>query len=97
MADIKILEQKDTDTGWEIKVNVDELDFTVSVDKQYWQELTSGKEEVGDLVRQSFQFLLENEPKESILRQFNLRDIERYFPNYKEEIKLQGRQKVEPR
>jgi hypothetical protein len=30
----------------------------------------------------SFEFLLENEPKESILRRFELPVIERYFPEY---------------
>ena len=30
----------------------------------------------------SFEFLLENEPKESIMRRFELPVIERYFPEY---------------
>ncbi|MGI8929512.1 MAG: hypothetical protein ACR2H0_08650 [Candidatus Limnocylindrales bacterium] len=34
------------------------------------------------LVEQSFGFLLEREPRESILRRFALSDIERYFPEY---------------
>jgi len=34
------------------------------------------------LVAASFEFLLENEPKESILRRFELPVIERYFPEY---------------
>jgi len=38
------------------------------------------------LVRQSFLFLLEREPKESILRSFNLTAISRYFPEYDREI-----------
>jgi hypothetical protein len=37
---------------------------------------------VQDLVTRSFEFLLEREPPESILRRFNLTDIERYFPDY---------------
>jgi len=35
-----------------------------------------------DLLRASFEFLLEREPKESILRSFELPVIERYFPEY---------------
>jgi hypothetical protein len=35
-----------------------------------------------DLVRRSFDFLLEREPPSSILRRFRLQDIERYFPEY---------------
>ena len=34
------------------------------------------------LVRASFEFLLEREPKESILGKFDLPVIERYFPEY---------------
>ena len=39
-----------------------------------------------DLVRRSFVFLLEREPKESILRSFDLPVIGRYFPDYEREI-----------
>ncbi len=41
-----------------------------------------GNATVPDLVRASFEFLLEREPKESILRRFDLPVIERYFPEY---------------
>ena len=34
------------------------------------------------LIEASFQFLLEREPKESILTRFELPVIERYFPEY---------------
>ena len=35
-----------------------------------------------ELLEASFEFLLEREPKESILRRFELPVIERYFPDY---------------
>ena len=35
-----------------------------------------------ELVRDSFDFLLAREPKESILKEFDLSVIERYFPDY---------------
>jgi len=38
------------------------------------------------LVRASFEFLLEREPKESILREFEIGVIGRYFPEYEREI-----------
>jgi hypothetical protein len=38
------------------------------------------------LVRASFQFLLEREPATSILREFSLDVISRYFPGYPAEI-----------
>ena len=39
-----------------------------------------------ELVRDSFRFLLEREPKESILREFELSVITRYFPDYESAI-----------
>lgn len=35
-----------------------------------------------DLVLDSFRFLLEREPKESIMKEFDLSVIKRYFPDY---------------
>jgi hypothetical protein len=39
------------------------------------------------LIEASFEFLLEREPKESILARFDLPVIERYFPEYPREIR----------
>ena len=39
-----------------------------------------------ELVRKSFEFLLEREPKESILGEFDITVIARYFPDYEGEI-----------
>ena len=40
-----------------------------------------------ELIRRSFDFLLQREPKESILASFELSEISRYFPDYTEEIR----------
>ena len=37
-------------------------------------------------MRASFEFLLAHEPKESILREFDIEVISRYFPEYPREI-----------
>ena len=39
------------------------------------------------LIKQSFAFLLEREPKEAILNSFELPVIERYFPEYPKVIR----------
>ncbi len=39
------------------------------------------------LLKASFEFLLEREPKESILSRFDLEVIERYFPEYPRQIR----------
>ena len=64
-----------------------ETRHVVNVEPDYARSLLHGKKTVEELVRISFEFLLENEPKESILRKFDLREIGRYFPGYEQEIR----------
>ena len=52
-----------------------------------YERLASGKIEATELVRRSFEFLLENEPKESILTRFDLSVIGRYFPGFEREMR----------
>lgn len=59
----------------------------VTLNPKDYQKLTGGAVEPQELVRKSFQFLLEREPKESILSRFDLSAISRYFPEYEAEIK----------
>lgn len=54
----------------------------VSIDTDASLQLTAGKLDDISLVRASFVFLLAHEPNTSILRQFNLRVICQYFPDY---------------
>ncbi len=58
----------------------------VSVDKAYAQKLTAGNISTAELVKKSFEFLLERESNTSILRRFDLSVISRYFPKYEQEI-----------
>ena len=46
-----------------------------------------GTEDVVDLVKRSFEFMLAREPNTSILREFDLSTIERYYPEYAREIR----------
>ncbi len=57
----------------------------VTVDPAYAGRL-AGAVAREDLVRRSVEFLLEREPKEAILRSFDLSVIARYFPEYEGEI-----------
>jgi len=59
----------------------------VTVKPEDYLRLTGGKADASELVKKSFEFLLEREPKESILPQFDLAVISRYFPKYEQEIK----------
>ena len=62
-------------------------EYTVSLDDEYYRELTGGKITKQELIKNSFEFLLEREAKESILAKFNLRVISQYFPEFEERIK----------
>lgn len=59
----------------------------VTLKQEDYARLTGGKIEPEELVRSSLEFLLEREPRESILSRFDLSVISRYFPEYEREIK----------
>jgi hypothetical protein len=59
----------------------------VTLDPKDYARLAGGAVEPQELVRKSLEFLLEREPKESILSRFNLSVISRYFPEFEREIK----------
>jgi uncharacterized protein (DUF39 family) len=84
------IEVAKTDDG-EFRVRVaegsSETTHRVTLQAADYQRLTNGKIDEATLVRRSFEFLLENEPKESILARFDLSVISRYFPNFEREIK----------
>ncbi len=55
---------------------------TVSLNEQYYKQLTNGAVLPDRLIRESFMFLLEHEPQQAILDTFDLPIISRYFPEY---------------
>jgi len=59
----------------------------VTLDPKDHARLAGASVEPEKLIRKSFEFLLEREPKESILSRFDLSVISRYFPEYEREIK----------
>jgi hypothetical protein len=71
------------DKGWLMHVTVSDRTRTTHVVRISRAELDRyGGGEVTDLVRRSFDFLLDREPNTAILREFDLGTIERYFPEY---------------
>jgi hypothetical protein len=73
-------------TRWVCRVTVTEgataTEHVVGVDPGEVARLEPGSADPTALVRRSFEFLLEREPKESILRAFDLPVIGRYFPEW---------------
>ncbi len=63
-----------------------ESSHRVTLKPEYLNRIAAGKLEPQELIQRAFEFLLEREPKESILSRFDLQDIQRYFPDFEREI-----------
>lgn len=77
--------------GEDFEVTVSEQDSStvhlVTLDNDYYQALTKGATTKEDFIKSCFKFLLQRESKESILSRFNVRIINKYFPEFEEQIK----------
>jgi len=91
MVKINVKEISADDKGWKFEVEISEKDsktkHEVVLSKEYYEKLiTDNEASPGLLVEKSIGFLLEREPKESILAEFDLKIIKNYFPEYEDEI-----------
>lgn len=78
---------RESSGGWFAQVTIHDRAVTTHTVKISTAEHTRyGDGDVSDLVRRSFDFLLAREPNTSILPEFDLSAIERYFPEYAETI-----------
>ncbi|HVB98746.1 MAG TPA: hypothetical protein VNJ12_05355 [Candidatus Dormibacteraeota bacterium] len=88
-AQISVRSENETRFEVTVRENGSETRHVVTVEPAYAGQLAGKLASTEELVRRSFEFLIEREPKESILSQFNLREISRYFPDYETEIRDQ--------
>ncbi|WP_341512027.1 hypothetical protein [Bradyrhizobium sp. ISRA442] len=74
--------------GFEVIVRVGdgETRHHVTLARDTCERLTMGTYPPEHCIRAAFQFLLDREPKESILRQFDVTVISRYFPEFEREL-----------
>ena len=88
MAEITVARTGDGDpTMFDVRL-VDDRSSTehrVTASNADLERLSAGRSPE-DFVRACFEFLLEREPKESILGSFDLHEIGRYFPEFEREI-----------
>jgi hypothetical protein len=88
-ATIPIVACEANEAGWHCTVVLgDDAGATtheVSVDRDTLDDLAPGTPPE-ELVRASFEFLLEREPREAIMRSFELPIIGRFFGDYRDEI-----------
>jgi hypothetical protein len=81
-------------SSWRYNVEIVENDESgsktshqVTLDKDYYMDLTEGHIVPEEFVKKSIEFLLDRESKDSILRQFDIAQINDFFPEYEKEIK----------
>jgi len=63
-----------------------ETQHRVTMSQADFQRLSSGTASAEVIVEAAFVFLLEREPKEAILSQFDITVISRYFPDFDQAI-----------
>ena len=90
MANIVVQELNSDKDSIVYRVEVIEEDskttHNVELNRDDYQNFTDGKIAPEELVQCSFEYLLDREPKESILSSFNVSVISHYFPEYAREI-----------
>lgn len=91
MEPIIIQNMQRTGSGWTcvVEVGVDSdtaSHHNVTLDDDTYDRLTASAISPEDLIELSFKFLLEREPKESILPNFDLDMISKYFDDYESVI-----------
>jgi hypothetical protein len=91
MAQIDVQTTRDDTDGFQFTVTVEESgnasvhQVTLSrTDFERWGSSFSSPEE---FIKRCFEFLLEREPKESILSRFDVSEIGSYFPEFEGQIR----------
>jgi len=86
MADIGITPAGPGEFEVQVRDGDQETSHRVTVPESFMDELELPEDDPERVVRASFEFLLEREPASSILPEFSLDEISRYFPEYREEL-----------
>src|SRR5688572_12220910 len=91
MARIDVTKTRDDEHGFEFRVEVSEnggqTSHQVTLSRGDYEELSAVEEAPDDFVLRCFEWLLGREPKESILARFDVREISRYFPTFRDQIR----------
>ncbi len=89
MANIRVkqLDSTTPEMAFEVTVGARQsTTHTVSASADYVRRLAGDDGDPAALIEKSFEFLLEREPNTSILRSFDLKVIQSYFPEYEKTI-----------
>ena len=88
MTDIAITSMEPDHYGVQVTEGDTTTSHRVQVPVSLLDDMALDGVEHEQLVRESFEFLLEREPATSILESFSLDEIPRYFPEYYDELRL---------
>lgn len=69
-----------------VREGSNETRHEVTITRETCERLARRKQRPERLIEAAFRFLLDREPKESILRRFNVTVISRYFPEFEREL-----------
>lgn len=90
MATITVERQNEDEAQFELAVEIEEegssTSHHVTVAREDFERLCREEETPEEFVKRCFEFLLEREPKESVLGRFDISVIGRYFPEFEHEI-----------
>ena len=86
MADVTVIPTGAREFAVEVRADGDVASHRVTVPDDLVEELGVQEGDLERVVRESFDFLLEREPASSIMGEFSLDEISRYFPEYREEL-----------
>ncbi len=89
MSEIRVEKLEKDDAKSRFRVTVEDNNTSihkVTLNNEFYRSLNT-KTSQSEIIRRSFEFLLKREPKESILSEFDLRLISKYFPEFEDEVK----------
>ena len=90
MADIEVRQTTETEERYGFEVTVTEAGDSsrheVTLSRKDFEAEGDRWDSPGDYVKRCFEFLLEREPKESILPSFDVGEIGTYFPEFRQGI-----------
>jgi hypothetical protein len=82
----RISESGCLDFGVVVREGEGETRHRVTISRETYERLTAGKHTPERCLEAAFRFLLDREPKESILERFDVTVISRYFPEFEREL-----------
>jgi hypothetical protein len=86
MTTMRVVSMAPGEFGVEVEEGNEVTGHKVRLPRSFLDDLLLTGVDEEQIVRETFDFLLEREPANSILAEFSLDDVSRYFPDFPEEL-----------